>query len=105
MFAEISLKTVLKQSHLIREASREARSHLARPIQDTGFDFLAVNVPSTYQQGLIPDGEEPPWGFLRVVVTAREKFGFKAGILDAHRLKLFPDEILIQIQRAGAKVV
>lgn len=55
---------------------------------DSRFTFLAISVPSTFQQGVIPDGEEPPWGMLRVVASARERYGIDAGILDAHRLKL-----------------
>jgi anaerobic magnesium-protoporphyrin IX monomethyl ester cyclase len=94
-----------EQDCRVQNENQEARLHMARPSEDTNFDFLAVNVPSTYQQGLIPDGDEPPWGLLRVVVSARERFGFKAGILDAHRLKLQPDDIAAQIRSTGAKIV
>lgn len=77
------------------------REHMARPYPGGNFDFLAINVPSTYQQGLIPDGEELPHGLLRVVSAANELYTFNpnypklnAGILDAHRLKLQPEEII-----------
>jgi len=55
---------------------------------DQSYDFLAINVPSTFQQGVIPDGEEPPWGLLRVVCCSRELYGCSSGLLDAHRQKL-----------------
>lgn len=100
------LGTIFKQSHKI--GNIEAifdRKHLARPYPETNYDFLAINVPSTYQQGMIPDGEEPPWGMLRVVASAREVFEFNAGILDAHRLKLSPDAIREQIVKIQPKLV
>ncbi|MEK7451201.1 MAG: radical SAM protein [Patescibacteria group bacterium] len=97
---------ILEQSHRIRNKEKLTdREHLARPYPGGDFDLLAINVPSTYQQGVIPDGEEPPWGMLRIVVTARERFGLKAGILDAHRLKLQPEEIKNQILKTKAKLV
>lgn len=97
---------IFEQSHKISNKERLTdREYLARPYPGGEFDFLAINVPSTYQQGMIPDGEEPPWGMLRVVVTAREKFGFNSGILDAHRLKLQLEEINDQIVRTKARLV
>lgn len=97
--------SILNQSHRISKLHTQSRTHGVMPAEEYGFDFLGINVPSTYQQGLIPDGEEPPWGFLRVVATAREKFGFKAGLLDAHRLRLQPEQIGAQIKAVEAKLV
>ncbi len=79
--------------------------HLVRPTGENNFDFIGVNIPSTYQQGLIPDDEEPPFGLLRVVVAARELHGFNAGILDAHQWKMKSENIIAQIEKAGTKVV
>lgn len=99
------LNAILEQSHRITHLENRARrEHMVLPFSKD-YDFLAINVPSTYQQGMIPDGEEPPWGMLRVVVTAREKYGFNAGILDAHRLKLEPQEIADQIRKSRAKLI
>lgn len=88
------------------------REHMARPYPGGDFDYVAVNVPSTYQQGLIPDGEELPHGLLRTVSAANHLHehmpsypNINAGILDAHRLRLLPEEIANQIERTGAKVV
>lgn len=102
------LRNIQLQSHRISRDVVEPiklREHMARPYPQSEFDFLAIDVPSTYQQGFIPDGEEPPWGMLRVVATARETHSVNAGILDAHRLKLLPDEIKEQIIITKAKVV
>jgi len=55
-------------------------------------DILLINVPSSFQQGIIPDDDEPPFGLLRIVVTSK-KDGFSPNILDAHRGKLNPSEI------------
>ena len=82
-----------------------ARTHLARPARESNFDFLAINVPATFQQGLIADGEDPSWGELRLVSTARERHGMHAGILDAHRLRLRPDQIKDQLSRIKPRVV
>ncbi len=79
--------------------------HLVRPLSSDKFDFVAINVPSTFQLGIIPEDEAPPWGLLRVVACAREKFGFNAGILDAHKLKLSLNEIIEQIEISGAKLI
>lgn len=88
------------------------REHMARPYPGGDFDYLAINVPSTYQQGLIPDGEELPHGLLRTVATANHLHErihsypkLNTGILDAHRLRLLPEEIANQIERARARVV
>lgn len=88
------------------------REHMARPYPGGNFDYLAINVPSTYQQGLIPDGEELPHGLLRTVMAAnhlhewiRSYPKISAGILDAHRLRLLPEEIADQIQKTGVHVV
>lgn len=55
-------------------------------------DILLINVPATFQQGIIPDEEQPPFGMLRVAV-ASEKYGYKPKLLDAHRAKLKPADI------------
>ncbi len=99
---EFRIKTFFDQSHRIRDAKNRYR--MALP-EDRRYDFLAINVPSTYQQGLIPDGEEPPWGLLRVVASARETHGYGAGILDAHRLKLSLKDIAAQIERSSPRIV
>lgn len=88
------------------------REHMARPYPGGNFDFLAINVPSTYQQGLIPDGEELPHGLLRIVSAANELYALNpnypklnAGILDAHRLRLQPEEITEQIRKTTTGIV
>lgn len=88
------------------------RANMARPYPGGNFDFLAINVPSTYQQGLIPDGEELPHGLLRIVASARELNiadpqcpKIDAGILDAHRLRLQPEEIVEQIKKIKTRIV
>ena len=88
------------------------REHMARPYPGGNFDFLAINVPSTYQQGLIPNGEELPHGLLRIVSTANELYAsnpnypkLNAGILDAHRLRLQPEEIAEQIKKTTNRLV
>ena len=88
------------------------RENMARPYPAGDFDFLAVNVPSTYQQGLIPDGEEAPHGLLRIIAAANDLNETKplypkvdAGLLDAHRLRLQPGEILDQILKTNSKVI
>lgn len=101
-----SYQTVFANSQRIENIEAlKFKEHLALPYPFQNYDLLAINVPSTYQQGEIPDGEEPPWGILRVVATARETYGFNAGILDAHRLKLSPVEIREQIIKCGARLV
>lgn len=98
--------TIFDQSHKVRnKESLEQRDHMARPYPESDFDFIGINVPSSYQQGMIPDGEEPPWGLLRVVATSREVYGVNAGILHAHRLKLQPDSIKEQIIKTKTKLV
>lgn len=88
------------------------RENMARPYPNGEFDFLAINVPSTYQQGLIPDGEEAPHGLLRIIAAANDLHETKplypkveAGLLDAHRLRLQPSEIIDQILRTKTKVI
>ncbi len=85
---------------------------MCRPYPGGDFDFLGINVPSTYQQGLIPDGEEAPHGLLRVITAANELHRsmplyptLNAGLLDAHRLRLQPAEIIEQVYKTGSKVV
>lgn len=77
---------------------------MARPYPAGDYDTVFVNVPASYQQGAIGDGEEPPHGMLRVIQHARQQ-GYNVGILDAHRLKLLPEEIAEQIAKTGAKSV
>jgi hypothetical protein len=88
------------------------RDHMARPYPESDFDFLAVNVPSTYQQGVIPDGEEAPHGLLRIIAAGRDLHvkmplqpRISAGLLDAHRLRLQPETIIGQIEKVAAKGV
>lgn len=88
------------------------REHMARPYPGGNFDILFINVPSTFQQGLIPDGEELPHGVLRTLAAARHLHErmpamprVNAGILDAHRLRLMPGQIAEQIIKTGAKSV
>lgn len=103
-----TLDNMMNQSHRIATehlAPIASREHMARPYPNTDTDFLAIDVPSTYQQGFIPDGEEPPHGLLRVVASARKLHHFNAGILDAHRLKLQPDQIKNQLEIIKPKVV
>lgn len=89
--------SIMAQSHRIAEVRMEGRAHWARPADEHCFDFLGINVPSTYQQGLIPDGEEPPWGLLRVIVAARELVRF--GIQPKGFFVLgFPGETRAQIE-------
>lgn len=82
----------------------DEREHMARPYPGKEYDVLMINVPTSYQQGVIPDGEEPPHGMLRVISSAMEK-GWNMGILDAHRLKLSPEQIFEQLQRIKPKIV
>lgn len=35
-------------------------------------DILLINVPATFQQGIIPDDEEPPFGMLRIAVASEK---------------------------------
>jgi anaerobic magnesium-protoporphyrin IX monomethyl ester cyclase len=88
------------------------REHMARPYPGGDFDLLAINVPSTYQQGLIPDGEESPHGLLRIVAAANHLHEqrplyprLNAGLLDAHRLRLQPEEIREQLLLTNTRVV
>ncbi len=90
----------------------QSREHMALPYPGRDYDFLAINAPSTFQQGLIPDGEEAPHGLLRVVTAARELHAtnplypeLNAGLLDAHRLRLQPKQIKQQLVKTGAKTV
>lgn len=83
----------------------ETRDHLVRPYPGFNYDFVAINVNSTFRQGLIPDGEEAPWGLLRVITAARELHHLDAGILDAHRLKLDPNEVKSQLLKTRPKVI
>lgn len=104
-----TLEEVISRNFTIDPACIPAiqdREHMARPYPGRDFDFLAVNVPSTYQQGLIPDGEEAPHGLLRIIAAATDLHKshplypkHSAGLLDAHRLRMQPNEIIEQITR------
>ena len=50
-------------------------------------DFLLINVPSTFKQGIISDDESPPFGLLRIAQLS-ERSGFKSALLDANKAKL-----------------
>lgn len=65
---------------------REILNNVERP------NVLLINVPATFQQGIIPDDEEPPFGLLRIAVVL-EKHGYKSALVDAHRAKLSLTEI------------
>jgi anaerobic magnesium-protoporphyrin IX monomethyl ester cyclase len=80
------------------------REHMARPYPGGGYDMLLINVPTSFEQGVIPDGEEPPHGLLRVASSAKAK-GWNMGFLDAHHLKLSPEEIRNQIIRINPRSV
>ncbi len=49
-------------------------------------DVLLINVPASFQQGIIPDEGSPSFGLLRIAVVA-EKHSYIPAILDAHRSK------------------
>ncbi|MDP2586114.1 MAG: B12-binding domain-containing radical SAM protein [Candidatus Levybacteria bacterium] len=55
-------------------------------------DILFINVPASFQQGIIPDEEMPPFGILRLATTT-EQHGHRPMLLDAHRAKLNLSEI------------
>ncbi|MFH1535720.1 MAG: B12-binding domain-containing radical SAM protein [Patescibacteria group bacterium] len=55
-------------------------------------DILLINVPATFQQGIIPDDEEPPFGLIRIAEVC-DIHGFKPALLDTHRSKLTVSEI------------
>jgi radical SAM superfamily enzyme YgiQ (UPF0313 family) len=98
---------IVRQSHRIEAGvipEIAGREHMARPYPGGNYDMLMVDVPTSYQQGVIPDGEEPPHGMLRVISSAREN-GWDVGILDAHRLKLSPDQIYDQLKKIKPKSV
>lgn len=94
---------MLKESYTVNNMSQNSnrcdipdikdREHMARPYPGTEYDMLMINVPSSYQQGAIIEGEEPPHGMLRVISSAT-KNGWNMGILDAHRLNLSSEKYL-----------
>lgn len=55
-------------------------------------DILLINVPAAFQQGIIPEDEEPPFGLLRIAAAA-EYHEYRPALLDAHRGKLHLSEI------------
>ncbi len=59
-------------------------------------DILLINIPATFQQGFIPDDEEPPFGLIRIAEVC-DGNGFKPILLDAHRAKLTPSGIVKEI--------
>jgi radical SAM superfamily enzyme YgiQ (UPF0313 family) len=108
--AEVQARNFKIPEELLPEV-RE-RDHMCRPYPGGEFDLLTINVPSTYQQGLIPDGEEAPHGLLRVVTAANDLHETKplypalnAGLLDAHRLRLQPQEIIDEVVKTSTQVV
>ena len=89
----------------IKERVELPKDSLIRPSGESCFDFVTVNINSTFQQGLIPDGEEPSWGLLRLVAAARKIHGLNAGILDSHRLKLKPQGIRAQLVNTRPSII
>jgi len=75
-----------------------------RPIGATGPDLLFINAPSSFQQGVIADGEEPAWGLLRVANEALHQ-GKNVAILDAHRLKMSEEDMREIIGEVQPKAV
>ncbi|PIP57839.1 hypothetical protein COX03_00935 [Candidatus Woesebacteria bacterium CG22_combo_CG10-13_8_21_14_all_39_10] len=81
------------------------QSELVRPLRLKDPDILFINVPTTFQQGVIADGEEPPWGLLRLATASTQIHRLSAGILDAHRLRLGVTEIESQIRSVRPRVI
>lgn len=63
------------------------------------FDALLINVPIDFQQGPMPDGEEPPVGLGRIASYANKLRDHQVGIFDIHRLRK-PDGSRISIDEA-----
>jgi len=55
-------------------------------------DILLINTPASFEQGIIPDDDEPSFGLLRIA-TAVETIGLMPAYLDAHRHKMGLPEI------------
>lgn len=85
-------------------SERRDYAHYALPYSTDQYDFLAINTPSSYEQGAIPTGEEPPQGMIRVVASANQA-GYKAGVLDAHALNMTVSQIADQLTRIRPRVV
>lgn len=51
------------------------------------YEALLINVPVDFQQGVKPDGEEPPIGLGRISSYANENQGQSVGIFDVHRAR------------------
>lgn len=83
---------------------RREHKHHALPYAIEPYDFLAINTPSSYEQGAIPTHEEPPIGMIRVVASAGEA-GYTSGILDAHALNMSIDQIAQQLERILPRLV
>jgi len=75
------------------------------PKDEKKIEVLFINVPTSYEQNVIPDDEAPPFGLLRIVVAARELYGKQAAILDAHNLKLSAEDIKREIQLSNPKII
>lgn len=75
------------------------------PKDEKELEILFINVPTSYEQNVIPDDEAPPFGLLRMVVAVRELYHKKAGILDAHNLKLSIEDIEKEILSVNPKIV
>lgn len=103
----------LKSYTLTRNGHMSELGHnIIMPPINEGYDFVGINVPSTFQQGVIPDGEEAPHGLLRVVSAARHMHEIdsrhpriEGGVLDAHRMSLTPHEIINKLTEGKARVV
>lgn len=61
-------------------------------------------MPSSFQQGLIPDDDEPPFGMLRIAAVAEAK-GYIIRLLDAHNAGLTVQQIKEQLQAIKPKMI
>ena len=80
---------LLYLSNMYHESLHPHEFHTTQPEE---CDLLLINVPATYEQGIIPDDEEPPFGLMRVATYA-ESQGHKVAIMDAHGHRLQPTEV------------
>lgn len=85
-------------------AERRSHRHYVLPYEEGPYDLLAINTPSSYEQGAIPTNEEPPIGMIRVVASANAA-GYRAGTLDAHALNLTVRQIADQIDQTQPRLV
>lgn len=75
------------------------------PKKDEQTEILFINVPTSYEQNVIPDDAAPSFGLLRMVVATRELYKKNAAILDAHNAKLSPEEITQEITLINPKII